>query len=87
MVVSFGSVNLFLVSSQIQMVWDPFGPLMTSKTSLETQMTQPYNYKDWNVHVESLEIRMIQLYNFMDLDVHFESLGTGMAQRYKFRDW
>jgi hypothetical protein len=49
---------------------------MTPKTSLETQMTQPYKYKDWNVHVESLGTLL----------VHFGSLWTKMIQHYKFRD-
>jgi hypothetical protein len=35
-VVPSGSTNLFLVSSQVQIFRDPFGP--TQKTSLEPQM-------------------------------------------------
>jgi hypothetical protein len=39
-------------------------------------MTQPYKYKDRNMHAKSLETKMIQFYKFRDLDEHFESLGT-----------
>jgi hypothetical protein len=41
-------------------------------------MTQPYKYKDQNVHVKNLEIRMIQFYKFRDIDMYFVSLGTMM---------
>ena len=73
MVVSSGFINLFLVSSHVQIVWTFDDAKNKFRHPDDTQ-----EYKDRNVHVGSLGTGIIQLHNFENLDVHFGSLETKM---------